>query len=147
MARDRLFFGWLAANGVRVFERLAVVNEEFSGRYADGWIGPICREQVFVPEDGEKIVITATHHPQPTHGEITIQLIINGKLQDSRVVKEHTCFSLTADVELYRGTLVSVEIRTNSCFVPSELFGGDDKRQLSLCLVNIVIDKSLVGTA
>ncbi len=135
------------AKGVRIFERFAVVNEGFTGRYEDGWIGPICREQVFVPEDGEKIVITATHHPQSMHEEIKVQLIIKDKLEDSRVVNANTCFSLTANVESYRGQSVSVEIRTNSSFVPSELFGGDDKRKLSLCLGGIVIDKSLVGPA
>jgi len=134
MARDRLLYGWLAAKGIRLFERLAVINEGFTGRYADGWIGPLYRDQVVVPEDGKRIVITATHHLQPTHRKIKTQLFINGTLADSKVVQEDKTFSLSADVESYRGQKVSLEIRTNSCFVPSDLNGGGDGRHLSIRL-------------
>jgi glycosyltransferase involved in cell wall biosynthesis len=40
MARDRLLYGWFAARGVRFFQGIAVIDEGFTGRYADGWIGP-----------------------------------------------------------------------------------------------------------
>lgn len=140
MARDRLFYGWLAARAARLFERLAVINEGFTGRYADGWIGPIYRGQVSVPEDGRQIIVTAAHHPQPTHGTIKIQLFINGTLADSKAVEESTTFSLAANVESYRGQIVALEIRTNSCFVPRDLFGGEDERKLSLQLGDIVTD-------
>jgi len=143
MTRDRLLYGWLAARGIRLFEQLAVINEGFTGRYADGWIGPLYREQVSVPGDGKRIVITATHHLQPTHRKIKTQLFINGTLADSKVVEEDTTFSLAADVESYRGQTVLLEIRTNSCFVPSDLFGGEDKRKLSLRLGDIVIDSEI----
>jgi glycosyltransferase involved in cell wall biosynthesis len=134
MARDRLFYAWLAARGVRLFERLAVINESFTGRYADGWIGRIYRDQVSVPEDGRRVIVTAAHHPQPTHRKIKVQLFINGTLADSKVVKVDTTFSLAADVGSYRGQTVSLEIRTNSCFVPSDLHGGEDGRHLSIRL-------------
>jgi hypothetical protein len=134
MARDRLLYGWLAAKGVRLFERLAVNNEGFTGRYADGWIGPIYRDQVRVPEDGKRIVITTTHHPQPTHRKIRTQLLINSALADSKVVEEDTTFALAADVESYRGKTVSLEIRTDSYFSPSDLHGGEDRRHLSIRL-------------
>lgn len=134
MARDRLLYGWLAARGIRLFERLAVINEGFTGRYADGWIGPIYRDQVAVPEGGRRVIVTAAHHPQPTHRKIKIKLLINGTLADSKVVKEDTTFSLAADVESYRGQTVSLEIRTNSYFMPSEPHGGEDGRHLSVRL-------------
>jgi len=133
MTRDRLLYGWLAARGIRLFKRLTVSNEGFTGCYGDGWIGPIYREQVRVPEDGKQIVITATHHPQPTHGKIKIKLFINGSLADSKVVEEDTTFSLAADMEMYRNQLVSLEIRTNSYIIPADLYGGTDKRPLSIC--------------
>jgi glycosyltransferase involved in cell wall biosynthesis len=141
MACDRLLYGWLAAKGVRLFERLVVINEGFTGRYADGWIGPLYRDQVAVPKDGKRIVVTATHHLQPTHRKIKIKFFINGTLADSKVAQEDMTFSLFADVETYRGQTVSLEIRTNSCFMPSDLFGGEDKRKLSLCLGNIIVDR------
>jgi glycosyltransferase involved in cell wall biosynthesis len=140
MARDRLFCGWLAARGVRLFERFAVINEGFTGRYTDGWIGPIYRDQVSVPEGGRRVIVTAEHYPQPTHRKIKVQLFINGALADSKVVEENTTFSLAADVESYRGQTVSLEIRTNSCFIPSDVSGGEDRRKLSLHLGSIVID-------
>ncbi len=134
LARDRLLYGWLAARGVRLFERLAVINEGFTGRYADGWIGPLYRDQVYVPEDGKRIVIKAAHDPQPTHRKIKIQLFINGMLADSKVVEEDTTFFLATDVESYRGQMITLEIRTNSYFSPHDLHGGEDGRQLSIRL-------------
>jgi len=141
MARDRLLYGWLAAKGVRLFERLAVINEGFTGRYPDGWIGPIYREQVSVPEDGKRVIVTAAHHPQQTHRKIKVQLLINGKLADSKEIKNDANFSLVADLEPYRGQMVLLELKTNSYFIPSDLHGSEDKRKLSVGLGDIVIDK------
>ncbi|WP_155315362.1 glycosyltransferase family 2 protein [Desulfosarcina alkanivorans] len=142
MARDRLFYGWLTAKGVRLFERLAVIDEGFSGRYADDWIGPIYREQISVLEDGKRVVVTATHYPQPTHRKIKVQLFINGTLAESKRITEAADFSLSADVAPYRGQMISLELRTNSCFVPFDLFGGEDERKLSLRLGSVEIDKN-----
>ncbi|MEI7995249.1 MAG: glycosyltransferase, partial [Methylococcaceae bacterium] len=141
MARDRLFYAWLAAKGVRLFERLAVISEGFTGCHSDGWIGQVYREQISVPEDGKRIIVNAAHHPQPTHRKIKVCLYINGNLEDSVTAKDDTSFSLTADVASYQSQIVSLELRTNSCFVPSHLHGGEDKRKLSLRLGDVIIDK------
>jgi len=139
LARDRLLYGWLAAKGGRLCKRFALLNEGFTGRYPDHWIGPMYRESLRVPADGQRVVITVTHHPQPGHGKINIQLHLNGAKADSQTVAEEKTVSLAADLEMYQGQSVSLEIRTNSSFVPCDVFGGDDKRTLSLVLGDITI--------
>ena len=140
MARDRLVYGWLAAKGVKTFERLAVNNEVYTGHYADGWVGPIYREQMSVPENGKHLIVKGTHHPQPGHRKINIQLLINGTLAKSKMIEEDAPFTWSVDVEKYRGQTVSLEIMTKSYFVPSDLHGGEDKRHLSFKLNEIAID-------
>ncbi len=144
MARDRLFYAWLTAKGVRLFRRLAIIDEGFTEHYADGWIGPVYREQITVPDDAKQLIVNATHHPQPTHKKVTIQLFINGSLVDTNVVKEATSFTLTAAMEPYRNQIVTLELKTNSYFVPGELHGGDDRRQLSILLGTIQIATNLI---
>lgn len=141
MARDRLLNGWLAARGVRLFKRFAVIDEGFAGRHSDGWIGPIYRELLSVQEDGKSLIVTATYSSQPTHKKVRVQLFLNGKLADSKLATEDTNLFLMADVEPFRGQAISLEIRSDSYFVPCNVFGGEDKRKLSLCLGGIVINQ------
>jgi glycosyltransferase involved in cell wall biosynthesis len=141
MARDRLFYGWLAAKGVRVFQRLAISKEGFSGRHPDGWIGPIYRQQISIPNEGKQLNVSATYHLQPTHKNIKVKLFINNRVVETCVLKKDATFSLTADLEPYRGQVIELELKTNSYFVPGDLDGGEDKRKLSLKLGNVVIDK------
>mgnify|MGYP000849900135 CR=1 FL=1 len=140
MARDRLFFAWLTAKGIRLFERFAVIDEIFTGRHADGWIGPLYREQIKVPQGGSQIIVTAAHHPQATHRKIKVELIINGSSMDSKELNEDMTFSLFADVAPFRDQTISLEIRTNSYLVPCDVLGGEDKRKLSLTLISIEIE-------
>lgn len=139
MARDRLLYGWLAARGVNVFERLAVVNEGFTGRYADGWIGPIYREKISVPENGKHLIVIIHHHPQTGHTKIKVKLCINGTLVDSKMINEGAPYTFSADVEKYRNQFVMVEIRTSSYFVPKDLQGGEDNRHLSIQINDPII--------
>lgn len=140
MARDRLLYGWLSARGIGLFERFVITNEIFAGRYADGWIGPIYREQVSIPPDGGQMIVTCAHYPQPTHKKIKVQLFLNGSLADSKVLEEEATFSLVANVVSFRDQTVLLEIRTNSHFVTSDILGGEDKRKLSLILINVAIE-------
>lgn len=142
MARDRLLFGWFAAKAIRIFQKLVINNDGFTGRYADGWIGPIYREQISVPEGCKKVVVSATHQPRPSHKKIKVLFYINGRRVDSKKLAKKTNFSLPVDVQAHQGQMISLEIRSNSSFSPSSLYGNDDRRQLSLQLteVNIVTD-------
>lgn len=134
MARDRLLYGWLAAKGGRLTHRLTVVSEGFTERYPDGWIGPLYRSYIPVPEDSAQIIVKATHSRQPGHRKIEIRLFVNGALADSKVIQSDATFSLGADALPYQGTTVMLEIRTSSYFVPAKLSEGHDNRQLSLQL-------------
>lgn len=141
MARDRLLYGWLAARGVRAFEKRAIVPAEFTGSYADGWIGPRYREVLKLPESARQLRVELSHFPQPGHRRLRVHLRVNGATVDTRKVTEAGVFTMLADVVAMRGTDIDVEIATGSYFVPSELSGGDDRRKLSLKLQSIAIDE------
>jgi glycosyltransferase involved in cell wall biosynthesis len=142
MARDRLVYGWLAAKGGRLGHWLMVASnkpatEGFTDLYADGWIGPVYRTYVEVPKEGDRLVVGVAHERQRGHRKATAQLFVNGTLVDSKAINSSGTFSLNADARPYRGMAVTVEVRTNSYFVPAKLFGGEDKRRLSLRLNNV----------
>ena len=139
MARDRLFYAWLTEKGVTIFQRFGVSDEGFTARYTDGWIGPHYSAPISVSNDGKSLVVTATHCPHPTHRKIKVQLFINGTVADSKKIKKAGDFSLTANVEPYRANTISVEIKTNSFFVPYDVSGVEDQRKLSLLLADIEI--------
>jgi hypothetical protein len=136
MARDRLLYGWLAAKGVAFFERVAIVNEGFTGRYSDGWIGPIFREKVSVPKDGKRLLVTVSHQAQQNHRSGIVKMLVNGKSAESKTVEEASTFALACDVTAYHGEFIEIEIRTNFHFVPSD----QDTRHLSIQLHAIKIE-------
>lgn len=139
MARDRLLYGLLAAKGVRFFKKLAIANEVFTGRYADGWIGPIYREQLEIPEDATNVVIYASHYPRPKHKKIKIHLTLDGVLVTTATIVQEGDFTISVDAIKWSGHNVLLELRVNSCFVPPDLPGGDTKRLLSLKLEKVEV--------
>ncbi len=157
MARDRLFYAWLIAKWGKFFKWLVaskkefsdcysdgcigLSKEEFTGCYADGWIGPIYHAYISVPKDGKEIIITAKHHISK---RITVELFINKKLADSEVIEKESTFSLVGNLEPYCNQTISLELKTDFFFVPSDLKINEDKRKLSVCLENngkIIIKK------
>jgi glycosyltransferase involved in cell wall biosynthesis len=137
VACHRLMGGWMIGKKVRMLERLLVRHEAFSEQYQDGWIGPLFRKMVTVPPQASKLSVSATHHPQPTHLKIHVDLYINGFIVDSSSVKSDGQFELFADMRVLSGKTVCLEIKSSSCFVPHNLNGSGDRRVLSLVLHNI----------
>lgn len=140
MARDRLLYGWLAARGVRAFERWAIVADRFTGRYEDGWIGPHYREVLAVPPAARQLQVGLSHFPQPGHRRLKVGLRVNGNLVGSRKVTAAGSFTMSADMAAWQGAEVAVEIVSSSYFSPGEASGSDDRRALSLKLDSISID-------
>ncbi len=134
MARDRLLYGWLAGKKVWFLEKLILKREGFTGRYADGWIGPFFREQVEIPAEGKRLIISLEHHPVGHHRKNKVELLVNGVLADSKRLIEANSFSLVADVSACRDSKVIAEVRSSSYFVPRDLHNVDDDRHLSLRL-------------
>ncbi len=134
MARDRLLYAWLASKRYRLFEKLVLQHEGFTGRYADSWIGPVYREQIQVPTDGKRLVVSLVHYPQRNHKRIKVELSVNGNTMDSRTISDAGPFALAADVSNRQGQPAVFEIRSNSYFVPRDVHKVADDRRLSLLL-------------
>ncbi len=141
MARDRLLYGWLAARGVRAFERWMIVPDEFMGRYDDGWIGPHYREVLTVSQSARRLQVGLSHFPQPGHRRLQVRLHINGNLVDRKTVAGPGSFTVSANMADWRGADVAVEIVTSSYFSPGERTCSDDQRKLSLKLDSILFDE------
>jgi glycosyltransferase involved in cell wall biosynthesis len=106
----------------------------FSGRYGDGWIGPLYRARVAVPADVTRLVVTLEHHSTRQHPRVSPTLMVEGTVVDHGHA-EGGRLSLTADVVAYRGKSCQIEVRTPEYFVPSTVGGGADERALSVLLV------------
>jgi glycosyltransferase involved in cell wall biosynthesis len=136
IARDGLLYGWFAGKTLRVFEALLWAKDRFTGRYSDGWIGPVFREQLTVPEQATRLTVGVEHYPHAHHRrKIKVRLLINRRVAQSKVVNLDTSFYLVTDVAPYRGQQINLEIRTNSSFVA----GAEDRRLLSIRLNEINI--------
>lgn len=139
MARDRLLYGWLARRRLNVLGRLVRRDISFHGQHADGWIGPSYTAQVGVPADAQTLVYELEHVPQPGHDHFEIQLILDGRMTDRRLLNVPGRFSLCADVSAFRGRPLAVEIRSASYFIPREILGAEDDRELSVKFVDYTI--------
>lgn len=140
MARDRLLYGFGAAKFGIVARRVAVPGgDEFTGQHPDGWIGPIHRRAIDVPEDASQIVVALEHVQQRRHKDVSATLLVNGIPADTKVLNASGEFELRADAQAHRGQTVWVEIRTSSYFIPGRLHGSDDMRPLSLKLRSVAL--------
>lgn len=135
VARDRLLYGWFARSGLLLLEALVWDKNAFTGRHADGWIGPVFRDQLVVTEQATRLIVMGENPPHPRRRTIKVRLLINRKVAASKVLEQGTSFELAVDVTPYRGQQINLEIRTNSSFVA----GGQDRRLLSLRLNEINI--------
>lgn len=134
MARDRLLYAWLGRKGLSVLERVLVRPAPFTGRYADGWIGPLYREQLAVPRGARRVVFLLEHHAQQRHQRVRSELRVNGTLADTGSLSDAGAFRLQGDVSGLNGQSASFEIRTNGYFVPREPGSAPGGRRLSLRL-------------
>jgi glycosyltransferase involved in cell wall biosynthesis len=107
------------------------------GRYSDGWIGPVYRVDLPVPDAARRLVIVLEHAPPPegAHRRVSPRLYVDGVLADRRVVREACQFSLVGDLTAARGRPCRVEVLTPEYFVPRFLYGTADDRKLSALLL------------
>ncbi len=115
-------------------------NEGYTSRYADSWIGPTYREQIDVPPDGKRLVAELGYHPQRGHRKVKVRLLLNGNAVDEKKLAKESDFALSADLAAYRGSKVTVELRSDSHFVPRNALGIDDSRELSVKLHQINVE-------
>lgn len=134
MARDRLLQAWIIHKKLRILERFLWSGESITTRYPDLWIGPVYRARIAVPQESKRLVVILQHTPQGYHQKISVDLVVHGKVADTKSFTEPSQFLLGADVSTYSGKSVVFEIRSDSFFVPRFVHNTPDDRQLSVQL-------------
>jgi Glycosyl transferase family 2 len=106
----------------------------FTGKYADGWIGPLYQSGIAVPADAKRLVLTLEHHATSRHPRVSPTLRVDGAIVDRRSA-EGGRLSLTADLAAHRGKSCMFEVRTPEYFIPRLVSDSDDGRVLSMRLL------------
>ena len=139
MARDRLVYGWFAKLKARVLDRLVRIPAQFTGRYADAWLGPVYQERLDIPANAERLVLSLEHRPPPHRSKIKVELLIDGASVASKTLRLPGAFSLETDLVAHRGQTISIQIRSSASFIPRRVLNIPDDRRLSVKLLDTTI--------
>jgi len=139
MARDRLAYGWFTKLKARVLDRLVRIPADFTGRYADAWLGPVYQERLDIPANAQRLVLSMEHSPPPRRPRIKVDLLIDGALVASKTMRQPGAFSLETDLVARRGQIISIQIRSNTSFIPRRVLNVPDDRRLSVKLLDTAI--------
>lgn len=140
MARDRLLRAWLGDRRVGGLQKLIWTDQEFSGHYADMWIGPLYRTTVEFPPNAQQLVMTLKHHPHGTHQAVSVTLVLNRKVISQHKASNEGVFILSASVAKQRGQRGEIELRSSPFFVPRLLHNTPDDRRLVVQLLETKIE-------
>lgn len=135
MAWHRLVGAWTSGYLVHFVDRFLWKAEVPSERYSDGWIGPYYREVLKPGPGARRIVVILQHNPQGPHKKVTVQLYVDGEEKAEQRATEAKQFGLEAPCP--QKASVTVEIRSNSYFVPRLVHNTPDDRKLSVQLLEI----------
>ncbi len=110
---------------------------EFTGRHADGWIGPFYEQRLALPADATRLVLRLRHVPLEggRHARIDSELFIEGRSVAKLTCTEARTYEVAADVERFAGRVCRVVLRTSPFFIPSFLddSSGDSRKLCALC--------------
>ena len=157
MAWHRLLVPLLADRGVRWTERLLFQRDvdyagvgEFTGRYGDGWIGPLYEETISLPADARRLVLPVRHVPFPDgrHAQVETELFVEGRSCGRQLCTEARVYEHAADVRRYAGRTCHVILRASPFFVPSDVEAGStDTRKLCAKLEEIRVGTDAVAAS
>lgn len=134
MAAVRLVGGWIKRQEPRIAAR-ALNATQPAVRYADGWIGPLFREQLVVPASAERVILSFRHEPMARAlRRQQVTLLVDGVPVDTMAMNQACDFVLAADVTPFRGSSILVEVQCRRWFVPQQSLGSNDRRRLSVVL-------------
>lgn len=139
MARDRLLRAWLSARKLRLLERLLTPDEGFTGQHGDGWIGPVYRTTLQLPENATQLTCVLKHLPQGHHQSVECELRLNGKKYATAQLSAETDFLLSAKLDKVRRPSCEIEIRCSGYFVPRDVHNTPDDRKLSVQLLETTL--------
>jgi hypothetical protein len=124
----------------RFFENLPIENGEvqaLGGRrpYADGWVGPRLRRIFRRLERGERVIVRGQHrHPHAASVPLQLELRIDGLPAARYTVAAPGPFEFAWPVPPKGIAPRCVELLAEPSFVPAEMLGGSDRRELSFVL-------------
>ncbi|CAN5601043.1 hypothetical protein BH20VER1_BH20VER1_18790 [soil metagenome] len=142
MAWQRLIAPRLRAIGFGWLERLVWVSDEqggdFTGRYSDGWIGPVYRERLTVPRKAKSLRVKLQHVPQPdgSNAVLSVELLLRDRVRETATVNLPGQFELRTNLRPFRGRQCWLELRVTPFFVPAAA-DGTDQRKLGALLKGI----------
>jgi glycosyltransferase involved in cell wall biosynthesis len=139
LAAEHLWATAVTALAARLLEKLLVIGEGWSGRYADGWVGPWHRQQLRLPATAGQVRLTLVHHPQRRHRKVTVRFFVNGRRCRTVRLSRPGSTVVILDVLPWRGQEVLLELRSNSYFRPSTVAASDDVRRLSVVLERLEV--------
>ena len=76
------------------------------------------------------------------HDRFEVQLVVEGAVVDRRLLDDPGQFKLAADVSGLQGKRINVEIKSSSFFMPREIMGLDDNRELSIKLYEVTFENN-----
>jgi glycosyltransferase involved in cell wall biosynthesis len=103
-------------------------------RYADGWIGPNFAETLEIPAH-EKSLVLDLDFVRPKPVKTKIDFLIDGETVTTVQRRQSARFEVTLEIEKFGGKTVTLQILSNSCFVPSHHGTGGDNRELSMRII------------
>jgi glycosyltransferase involved in cell wall biosynthesis len=114
----------------------------FSGRYGDGWIGPLYRADLHVPEMATRLrlVLALDAIPEWSRRTVSVTVLLEGRRVQARRARGSRRIELLVPLERWRGASCRLEVRTNPAFVPPEVDGAADARRLSAILVEQIVE-------
>lgn len=157
MAWHRLLQPLLAGKGLHWIERLlfhpatsGAESEEFTGRYADGWIGPVYRQILEVPANADRLLLSLQHNPQPDghHQHVRVEIRLEGRAVKTADIERGGPFELEAGLKDFRDKPCRLELSIRPYFIPSAIeSGSQDHRKLTVLLLASTIQPAEGRTA
>jgi glycosyltransferase involved in cell wall biosynthesis len=116
--------------------RQTAMPDRASGRYADGWIGPIYEEEHQVPSFASNMLLQL-RYARPKMVKTKVTFSIDGKPRQTKEFREAANDLVTFPIADKRGQNVRLQIISSSAFVPKHYTDCNDDRVLSLVLEKV----------
>ena len=142
--------GWIAlaktfwsnpVHGVAVWRQMRYrrqrVEQPFTGRHGDGWIGPDFQKWLMVPDGTQSLTLRIEYPPRETCRNMRMWLSLNEGEPILDPYSGHVRATITIPVPAESPKLSLLKIKSQHHFVPQNLGQGDDSRKLSAKLLDI----------
>lgn len=110
--------------------------------YADGWAGPRVRRVFKRFRRADRVIVRGQHrHPHAASVPLQLELRIDGETAARHTVLGPGPFEFNWPLPPRRVTPLCVELLAGPSFVPAEMLGGSDRRELSFVLEALTLSR------